>query len=65
LVQGDCAALGNAARMTLFRLLSSARRNEDGWRSSSTYAEFVLSVACGKTPKSAVAEFLRENVAPA
>jgi len=31
----------------------------------STYTELVLSVACGKTPKSAVAEFLRENVAPA
>jgi hypothetical protein len=28
------------------------------------YLERVLSVACGKTPKSAVAEFLRENVAP-
>jgi death on curing protein len=31
----------------------------------STYADMVLSVACGETPKSAVAEFFRANVAPA
>jgi hypothetical protein len=28
------------------------------------YGELVLSVACGETPKSAVAEFFRENVVP-
>ena len=29
-----------------------------------SYADLVLSVACGKTPKSAVAEFFRANTTP-
>ena len=32
---------------------------------SSTYAELVFSVACGKTPKSAVADFFRANTVQA
>lgn len=31
----------------------------------SAYADLVLSVACGETPKSAVAEFFRSNTVPA
>ena len=30
-----------------------------------TYADLVLTVACGETPKSAVAEFFRANTTPA
>jgi death-on-curing protein len=43
----------------VFLALNNRRLTAD----QSTYAELVLSVACGETPKSAVAEFLRANIA--
>jgi death on curing protein len=43
----------------VFLALNDMRSTAD----QATYADLVLSVACGKTPKSAVAEFFRSNIA--
>jgi death-on-curing protein len=45
----------------VFLALNDVRLTAD----QTAYANLVLSVACSKTPKSAVAEFLRANTAPA
>ena len=42
----------------VFLALNNMRLTAD----QASYAEIVLSVACGETPKSAVAEFFRKNV---
>ena len=44
----------------IFLVLNNLRLTAD----QVNYADLVLSVACGETPKSAVAEFFRENVIP-
>jgi death on curing protein len=45
----------------VFLALNNLRLTAD----QASYADLVLSVACGETPKSAVAEFFRANTAPA
>jgi death on curing protein len=45
----------------VFLALNNMRLTAD----QATYAELVLSVARGETPKSAAGEFLRANIAPA
>jgi death on curing protein len=45
----------------VFLALNNVRLTAD----QASYADLVLSVACGETPKSAVAEFFRANTAPA
>ena len=44
----------------VFLALNDVRLTAD----QTTYADLVLSAACGKTPKSTVAEFFRANTAP-
>jgi death-on-curing protein len=45
----------------VFLALNDTRLTAD----NDTFADLVLTVACGETPKSAVAEFFRANTAPA
>jgi death on curing protein len=45
----------------VFLALNNVRLTAD----QASYADLVLSVACGDTPKSAVAEFFRANTSPA
>jgi prophage maintenance system killer protein len=45
----------------VFLALNDTRLTAD----NDTYADLVLTVACGETPKSAVAEFFRANTTPA
>jgi death-on-curing protein len=44
----------------VFLALNDAQLTAD----NDTYADLVLTVACGETPKSAVAEFFRANTTP-
>jgi death on curing protein len=44
----------------VFLALNNMRVTAD----QASYADLVLSVACGQTPKSAVAEFFRANTVP-
>jgi death-on-curing protein len=50
-----------AVAADVFLALNDVRLTAD----PEAYADLVLSVACGETPKSAVAEFLRDNTEPA
>lgn len=49
-----------AVAVYVFLALNKIRLTAD----QTAYADLVLSVACGETPKSSIAEFLRANTAP-